>query len=163
MCQRRVNLDPLATAENGPPRGWGWLVIGRGHRGAGVGWSRRRLPGDGGKRPGGRRDCRSVAGCRRGAGWWNRPATPVTIWRSQTGQTKPVRASPAGVGGKASRIRGVRSGGDAAEVAVFEPVAVAFEIENFGVLHEPVDHGGGDDLVAEHLAPAAEGLVAGDD
>jgi hypothetical protein len=30
-------------------------------------------------------------------------------------------------------------------------------------MHEPVDHGGGDDVVAEDLAPAAEGLVAGDD
>jgi hypothetical protein len=31
------------------------------------------------------------------------------------------------------------------------------------VVDEAVDHGGGDDVVAEHLAPAAEGLVAGDD
>jgi len=28
---------------------------------------------------------------------------------------------------------------------------------------EPVDHGGGDDFVAEDLAPGGEGLVAGDD
>ncbi len=45
-------------------------------------------------------------------------------------------------------------GGYAAEVAVFEPVAVAFEGDDFGVVDEPVDHGGGDDLVAEDLAPA---------
>ena len=32
-----------------------------------------------------------------------------------------------------------------------------------GVVDEPVDHGGGDDVVAEHFAPAAEGFVAGDD
>jgi hypothetical protein len=31
------------------------------------------------------------------------------------------------------------------------------------VVDEPVDHGGGDNLIAEHFAPAAEGLVAGDD
>jgi hypothetical protein len=31
------------------------------------------------------------------------------------------------------------------------------------VVNQAVDHGGGDDLVAEDLAPAAEGLVAGDD
>ena len=31
------------------------------------------------------------------------------------------------------------------------------------MVDEPVDHRGGDDLVAEHLAPAAERLVAGDD
>jgi hypothetical protein len=43
--------------------------------------------------------------------------------------------------------------GDAAEVAVFEPVAVTFERDNFGVMHEPVDHGGGD-VVTEHFTPA---------
>ncbi len=30
-------------------------------------------------------------------------------------------------------------------------------------MDEPVDHRGGDDVVAEDLAPGAEGLVAGDD
>jgi len=34
---------------------------------------------------------------------------------------------------------------DATEVAVFESVAVAFEADDFGVVDEPVDHGGGDD------------------
>jgi hypothetical protein len=50
-------------------------------------------------------------------------------------------------------------GGDAAEVAVLEPVAVAFEGDDFGVVDESVDHRGGDDVVAEDLAPAAEDLV----
>src|SRR6266540_6628066 len=54
-------------------------------------------------------------------------------------------------------------GGDAAEVSVLEPVAVAFEGDDFGVVDEPVDHGGGDHVVAEYLAPAAEDLVGGDD
>jgi hypothetical protein len=31
------------------------------------------------------------------------------------------------------------------------------------VVDEAVDHGGGDDIVAEHLSPAAELLVGGDD
>ena len=53
--------------------------------------------------------------------------------------------------------------GDSAEVSVFEPVGVAFEGDDFGVVDESVDHGGGDDVVAEHLAPAAEGFVGGDD
>ena len=53
--------------------------------------------------------------------------------------------------------------GDAAEVAVAEAVAVAFEGDNVGVVDESVDHGGGDDVVAEHLSPAAELLVGGDD
>ena len=34
--------------------------------------------------------------------------------------------------------------GDAAEVAVFEPVGVAFEGDDVGVVDEPVDHGGGE-------------------
>jgi hypothetical protein len=54
-------------------------------------------------------------------------------------------------------------GGDAAEVSVSEPIAIAFEGDDVGVVDEPVDHGGGNDVVAEHLAPPAEGLVAGDD
>ena len=53
--------------------------------------------------------------------------------------------------------------GDAAEVSVFESVAVAFEGDDFGVVDQAVDHGCGDDVVAENLAPAAERLVAGDD
>ena len=52
---------------------------------------------------------------------------------------------------------------DAAEVSVFEAVAIALEGDDFGVVDEAVDHGGGDHVVAEDLAPAAEGLVAGDD
>ena len=42
--------------------------------------------------------------------------------------------------------------GDAAEVAVAEPVAVAFEGYDVGVVDEPVDHGG-DDVVTEYLSP----------
>ena len=43
--------------------------------------------------------------------------------------------------------------GDAAEVSVAEPVGVAFEGDDLGVVDEPVDHCGGDDVVAEDLAP----------
>jgi hypothetical protein len=53
--------------------------------------------------------------------------------------------------------------GDAAEVSVFEAVAVAFEGDDVGVVDEPVDHCGGGYFVAEDLAPAAEGLVGSDD
>src|SRR5260370_29409324 len=52
---------------------------------------------------------------------------------------------------------------DAAQVSVFEPVGIAFEGDDLGVMHEPVDHRGGDDVVAEHLSPPAEWLVAGHD
>ncbi len=50
-----------------------------------------------------------------------------------------------------------------AEVAVFQSVGVAFEGDDFGVVDEAVDHGGGDDIVAEDFTPASERLVAGDD
>jgi len=42
--------------------------------------------------------------------------------------------------------------GDAAEVAVFESMGVAAQADDFGVVDEPVDHGGGD--VAEDFSPA---------
>jgi hypothetical protein len=44
--------------------------------------------------------------------------------------------------------------GDAAKIAALEPVAVAFEGDDVGVVDQPVDHRGGDDVVAEDLAPA---------
>ena len=50
-------------------------------------------------------------------------------------------------------------GGDASQVAVFESVAVSFEVDDLCVVDEAVDHGGGDHVVAEHLAPAPEGLL----
>jgi hypothetical protein len=52
---------------------------------------------------------------------------------------------------------------DAAEVVVLEPVGVAFEGDDVGVVDEAVDHRGGHGVVAEDFAPAAELLVAGDD
>ena len=42
-------------------------------------------------------------------------------------------------------------------------MGVALEGDDLGVVDEAVDHRGGDDVVAEDLAPAAEGLVGGDD
>ncbi len=39
----------------------------------------------------------------------------------------------------------------------FEPIASAFEAEDVGVVHDSVDNGGGDGLVAEDLAPPTEG------
>ncbi len=56
-----------------------------------------------------------------------------------------------------------RRGGPRAEVLASEPVAVAFEGEDLGVVDEPVDHRGGDHVVAEDLAPFAERLVRCDD
>jgi hypothetical protein len=41
-----------------------------------------------------------------------------------------------------------------AQVAVLESVAVSFERDDLGMVDEAVDHGGGDHVIAEHLAPA---------
>jgi hypothetical protein len=46
---------------------------------------------------------------------------------------------------------------------VGESVGVAVEGDDVGVVDEAVDDGGGDDLVGEDVAPAAEGPVAGED
>jgi hypothetical protein len=48
---------------------------------------------------------------------------------------------------------------DAAEVAVFEPVTVAFEGEDFAVVDEPVDHRGGGDLSPKISPQAPNGLL----
>jgi hypothetical protein len=40
------------------------------------------------------------------------------------------------------------------EIAVFEAVAVSLQADDFGVVDEAVDHGGGHDVVAEYLPPA---------
>ena len=42
---------------------------------------------------------------------------------------------------------------------VFEPVGVSFEDDDFGVVNEPVDHGGYGDGVPEDLRPGGEALV----
>jgi hypothetical protein len=48
---------------------------------------------------------------------------------------------------------------DAAQVAVPQSVAVSIEADDLGVVHEAVDHRGGDDVVAEDLAPAIWGWL----
>jgi hypothetical protein len=49
------------------------------------------------------------------------------------------------------------------EITILEPIAVALERDDLGVVDEPVDHRRGDRRIAEHLTPAPERLVAGDD
>ena len=58
-----------------------------------------------------------------------------------------------------------RGSGDrgGAGAAFAQPVALASEGDHGGVVHEPVDQGGGDHRVAEDLAPGFEAAVAGDD
>jgi hypothetical protein len=48
--------------------------------------------------------------------------------------------------------------GNSAGVAVLESVGVAFEGDDVGVVDEPVNRRGGDDLVAEDLPPSAAGV-----
>ena len=45
------------------------------------------------------------------------------------------------------------------DVLAAQPEAVAFEREDLGVVHEPIDHRGGHVVIAEDLAPDAEGLL----
>jgi hypothetical protein len=46
---------------------------------------------------------------------------------------------------------------------VFEAVAGAFERDDVGMVDDAVDHGPGDDLIAEHVAPAGKRQVRGQD
>ena len=73
----------------------------------------------------------------------------------------PAATKPVGqAGGEA-----IQGAGGGAPVPVCQGVAVPFSVrrKDLGVVDEPVDHRGGDDLVAEDLAPGREGLVGGDD
>ena len=49
--------------------------------------------------------------------------------------------------------------GEAVDAAPAESVAGAFQREDVGVVDDAVDHGGGDDLVAEHAGPAEKGRL----
>ena len=44
-----------------------------------------------------------------------------------------------------------------------ETVAGAFDLDDDGVVKEPIEQGGGDDGIAEHLAPFREAPVRGQD
>jgi hypothetical protein len=59
-------------------------------------------------------------------------------------------------------LAGRRGGGDAG-AAFAQAVALAFEGDHGGVVHEAVDERGGDHRVAEDFAPGLESAVAGDD
>jgi hypothetical protein len=50
-----------------------------------------------------------------------------------------------GLGGPAAELR--------SEVAVLEPVGIAFEAEDLGVMDQPIDHRGSGHVIAEDLAP----------
>jgi hypothetical protein len=50
-------------------------------------------------------------------------------------------------------------GRGAAEASVVESATVAFEGDDFGVVDEAIDHGGGNDIVAEDFTPAGLLLV----
>jgi hypothetical protein len=52
---------------------------------------------------------------------------------------------------------------EAGPLLLSEAVALAADVEDVAVVEEPVEDGGGDDRVAEHLAPLGEALVGGQD
>ena len=61
-----------------------------------------------------------------------------------------------GAVGDCSGCFGALAGWVGAEVAVLQPVAVALEGEDLGVVDEPVDHRSGDDLVTTRGLPQAD-------
>ncbi len=50
-------------------------------------------------------------------------------------------------------------GRECVDFGVAESVAVAFQGQHVGVMDDPVDHRGRDDVVAEHVSPARERQV----
>ena len=46
--------------------------------------------------------------------------------------------------------------GEGVDAAVEKSITGAFEGEDVGVVDDAIDHGGSDDLVGEHTAPAGE-------
>src|SRR5215207_1260020 len=135
-CQGRSKTHPFAPVENSPPS-------------SDLVWGRRAGVSRAGLGPGGRESAVSGA-CRA------RSRSERAAWRRSGGFAEVAE------GDRSGRFGG-SGGGWAGEVAVFEAVAVAFEREDLGVVDEPVDHRGGDDVVAEDLPPGAERLVGRDD
>lgn len=62
-----------------------------------------------------------------------------------------VALSPSAGGRGSAEVGG--AGGAGVEVFASEPVAVAFEGEDLGVVDQPVDHRGGGHVVTEDLPP----------
>src|SRR5690348_13139349 len=83
---------------------------------------------------------------------------------SRAGRPEASRIGSVSAGrSEASRIGGAVGVWDAAEVASFKPVAVAFEVDDLSVVDETIDHGRRDGVVAEDFTPAAEGFVGAHD
>ena len=61
--------------------------------------------------------------------------------------------------GEGDAFSGGGSGRRDAGAAFAQPVALAFERDHGGVVHEPVDERGGDHGVSEDLAPGLEPAV----
>src|SRR5208283_3359866 len=75
----------------------------------------------------------------------------MTVWVPQHWQRDSSRVGSS----EASRIdSGVIVTGHPPEIAAFQPVAVAFQVDDLGVMDEAVDHGGGNGVVAEDLTPS---------
>lgn len=67
------------------------------------------------------------------------------------------------LGGSLALVLFRSDAGQGVDASVTESVAGALEGEDVGVVDDAVDHRGGDDLVAEHAAPAGERQVRGQD
>src|SRR3982751_372610 len=101
-------------------------------------------------------------------------ATPVPVvalgggrrGRRVAGGRPEVPAAPGAVSGLYSGLLGLGREGLAAGqqtglALLLEPVALALDVDDRGVVEQPVEQRRGDDLVAENLAPAGEALVGG--
>ena len=79
-------------------------------------------------------------------------------------RAKPGAASSRAVaGGLSALFAWGFCGDDAGLLLVFEPVALALDVDSGGVMQQPVEDGRGDDVVGEDRAPVAVAIVGGQD
>jgi hypothetical protein len=50
-------------------------------------------------------------------------------------------------------------GRDTSQIAVLESIAIAFKRKDLGMMHESVNHCGGDHVVSKDFSPASEDFV----
>src|SRR6266700_2393386 len=85
-------------------------------------------------------------------------ATPVVSTGTQISSPVGSENSP-----PPGSLRGLGGADEAGLELVLEPVGIAPDVQRDGVMEDAVQDRGGDDPVAEDVAPAAKALVAGQD
>jgi len=92
--------------------------------------------------------------CGRGERWLN--GSNVNTGR-KLGHFHRLKSRPPGQSSQGHRCAGLGSMVD--EFLVSQAIGVSLQGQDFGMMHEPIDHGGGDDRIAEDLTPSGERLV----